>query len=244
MNRYFTILSQFWLSPHAINIYTNLIEKWSGNIQDIATWTQLQRVQIYRNLPSLFEKGCLFTTQIGKRTLYHANNPQILRREYEQIQKNTLYTLGELEQKFKNQKNNTDIYFWKGIKAIQYSYQDILDTLWEKWIFYRITWENSPKLIEQKYIPSNYKKERDTLGIRRQIILSEKAFALKQRKLERHEKIVRDKDCILDDDTMFTIYGDKVALVDFKKETVVIIDNPEISAFQKKIFELLYKKLT
>ncbi len=244
MNRYSTILSQFWFSPHAINIYTNLIEKWSGSIQDIAVWTELQRVQIYRNLPSLLEKGCIFTTQVGKRTLYHANNPQILRREYEEIQKNTLYTLDDLEQKFKNQKNNTEIYFWKGSKAIHYSYQDILDTLGSGETFYRITGENSPNLIEQKYIPVNYKKQRDILWIKRHIILSEKAFSLKQRKLERHEKIVRDKDCHLDDDTMFTIYGEKIALVDFKKETVVIIDNPEISRFQKKIFELLYKKLT
>ena len=243
MNRYNTILAQFWFSEHAISIYTHLIEKWSGSIQDISNWTQLQRIQIYRNLPFLFEKWCIFTTKLGKRTLYHANNPQILRKEYEDIQKNTLYTLDDLEQKFKNQENNTDIYFWKGIKAIHYSYQDILNTLSLWGIFYRITWENSPKLIEQKYIPSSYKKERDILGIKRKIILSEKAFGLKQRKLERHEKVVREKDCMLDDDTMFTIYGDKVALVDFKKETVIIINSHEISAFQKKIFELLYKKL-
>lgn len=75
------------------------------------------------------------------------------------------------------------------------------------------------------------------------MILSEKSFAQKKRKLEREEKTVLSRDIILDDNIMFTIYGDKISLIDFNKQTAILIESPEMARFQEKIFKLLYKKL-
>jgi adenylate kinase family enzyme len=73
--------------------------------------------------------------------------------------------------------------------------------------------------------------------------MSESAYTQKKRKLEREEKIVSSKDILLDDNIMFTIYGDKISLIDFNKETAIVIESPEMARFQEKIFRLLYKKI-
>ncbi len=47
----------------------------------------------------------------------------------------------------------------------------------------------------------------------------------------------------LNQNVTMTIYGDKIAFIDFSEEHSIIIENPMIADFQRKIFKLLYKKL-
>ncbi len=39
------------------------------------------------------------------------------------------------------------------------------------------------------------------------------------------------------------IYGDKVAFVDYKEETALVIDNPRFAKFQERLFRSLFKRL-
>lgn len=107
----------------------------------------------------------------------------------------------------------------------------------------RITSELESEEIKTKFQPKDYISQRDALGIQRKIILSEKSFTQKKRKLEREEKVVSSKDIVLDDNIMFTIYGDKISLIDFNKQTAILIESPEMARFQEKIFKFLFKKL-
>jgi hypothetical protein len=115
--------------------------------------------------------------------------------------------------------------------------------LWKNWEFLRITSELDNEKIKKQFQPRDYISKRDALWIERSLILSEKAYAQKSRKLEREEKVVNSKDIMLDDNIMFTIYGNKISLIDFNKETAIIIESPEMARFQEKIFKLLFKKL-
>lgn len=107
----------------------------------------------------------------------------------------------------------------------------------------RITSELESEKVKTEFQPKNYISQRDKLGIERRLILSEKAYKQKKRKLERDEKVVNSRDIMLDDNIMFTIYGDKLSLIDFNKETAIIIESPEMARFQEKVFKLLFKKL-
>jgi len=40
-----------------------------------------------------------------------------------------------------------------------------------------------------------------------------------------------------------TIYGHKVAYIDFNTETSIVIENPMIAEFQRKLFKLAYNSL-
>jgi len=243
MKKYIHILSQLGLPDHASKIYIALLEKGSGSLSKLTESTGLQRIQIYRNLPILTDRGFVFVIQKGKRKIYSPASPDILRAEYESLQQNTFHVLDELGEKYKNSQNQTNIVFWKWKKAIENSYHDLLSTLTEGEEFLRITSEIESERIKIEFQPKNYISQRDALGIERRLILSEKAYNQKKRKLERDEKVVDSRDIMLDDNIMFTIYWDKLSLIDFNKETAIIIESPEMARFQEKVFKLLFKKL-
>ncbi len=243
MKKYHNILSQLGFSEHASAIYLALLEKGNMQISGVSEHTWLQRIQIYRILPILTERWLVFVTRKWKRSIYSPASPDVLQSEYQELQKNSLQILSEMSEKYKNTQNQTHIIFGRGKKAIENVYHDLLSTLWKGGEFFRITSEVDNERIKKEFQPSNYIEKRDSLGIERTIIMSESAYAQKKRKLEREEKIVSSKDILLDDNIMFTIYGDKISLIDFNKETAIVIESPEMARFQEKIFALLYKKL-
>lgn len=75
------------------------------------------------------------------------------------------------------------------------------------------------------------------------VISSSKAAIPKQKRLERDILIIPRNMMNSIQDVTMTIYGDKVAFIDFGQENSIIIENPMIADFQKKLFRLLYKKL-
>ncbi len=56
-------------------------------------------------------------------------------------------------------------------------------------------------------------------------------------------KIVPRNFDLFEYDATELIYADKIAFVDYNTETAVIIENPKLAEFQKKIFKLLFMKL-
>jgi hypothetical protein len=71
--------------------------------------------------------------------------------------------------------------------------------------------------------------------------MSEKTAQQKIPKLEREIKVIENN--ALDDNVIFTIYKDKVSLLDLNSQSSIIIQNKSIANFQKKIFQLLFKKI-
>jgi len=112
MKKYLHILSQLGLPEHASKIYVALLEQWSSNLSQLTESTGLQRIQIYRTLPILLERWFIFVIQKGRRKIYSPASPDILRTEYENLQKNTFHILDELWEKYKNSQNQTNIIFW------------------------------------------------------------------------------------------------------------------------------------
>lgn len=243
MKKYVYILEKIGFSEHAAKIYVALLELWPSKISDISEKTNLQRIQIYRTLPYLLEREFVLVTEKWKRKIYSPTSPELLREEYQKIQSQTFHVLDEFSKKYQNQKNKIHITFGEWKKSIENCYYDLLSSLPQWGQFLRITSETDSKKIQNEYQPKNYISQRDLQWIERSIILSEKAYTQKERKLEREEKVVNSKDIILDDNIMFTIYGDKISLIDFNKETSVIIESADIARFQEKIFKLLFKKL-
>jgi len=96
MNRYVNILQNIWIPEHAGNIYLAVLEQPGINMNEISETTGLQRIQIYRNLPLLLEKKLIFTIKKWKRKIYSAANPEVLKKEYEEMQKNTFDAFDQL----------------------------------------------------------------------------------------------------------------------------------------------------
>lgn len=66
------------------------------------------------------------------------------------------------------------------------------------------------------------------------VISSSKAALPKQKRLERDIVIIPPEFDEFDQDITMTIYGDKVAFIDYAKENSIIIENPMIADFERK----------
>ncbi|MCH2189203.1 hypothetical protein MK079_05255 [Candidatus Gracilibacteria bacterium] len=243
MKKYIKLLQGIGVDELSSQIYLCLLENGELSITHISKYTSLHRTQIYRLIPYLLEIGLVIELYQGKRKVYKPAHPEKINREYQKMISDNTKSIHELTHKFDSLEKNTNISFYKGLTGIKKVYHDIVDTLGQGGIFYRITSELDSKYIKSYYQPKDYISLRDKKEIERYVILSDKAFKDKQPKLERDVRVIKNSVDSFDDNISFTIYDDKMSFVDFNSETSIIIESPQIARFQKKIFQLLFKKL-
>lgn len=241
MKKYFKLLEWIWIWETQAKIYLSLIEHWEMNITQIVEYSWLHRTQVYRLLPALLDSQLVIQSTVWKRKIYSWVSPNKIYQIYEQQQFNRKNIIDELEEKFQSNSSQINVVYKKWLKWIHESFNDILTTLntWE--VFYRITSELDVDKVNNYFSPKNYKKLRDEKQIERYIIMSEKTAQQKIPKLEREIKVIENN--ALDDNVIFTIYKDKVSLLDLNSQSSIIIQNKSIANFQKKIFQLLFKKI-
>lgn len=240
---YIPLLKGIWFNENSSKIYLSLLDYGISSLADIAKYTGLHRIQIYRLIPQLVESWFLIEVIKGKRKLYKPAHPEKINELYKKTYENNKPIIESLWEKFNKLEKKTSISFNKGLKWIQNIYNDIINSC-EKWdVFYRITSEVDVDTINNYYIPKDYKEKRDKKEIQRYIIMSDTTAKKKKPKLEREIKIIEGKKENFDDNIIFTIYADKVSFIDFNTETSIIIESKEIADFQKKVFKLLFKKL-
>jgi hypothetical protein len=71
--------------------------------------------------------------------------------------------------------------------------------------------------------------------------MGSQAAKSKSPRLERELVIIPESLDEFDQNVSLTVYGDKVAYIDFTNESSIIIENPMIAEFQRKLFMLTYK---
>ncbi len=150
--------------------------------------------------------------------------------------------MSELMTKYEQLGKNIVVSYQEWALWVTRVFDDIVESLPVGAVFYRISAEND---VEKSniYLPKDYREKRDKKKLERMVISSSKAAIPKRKRLERDLVIIPKEFDEFDQDITMTIYGDKVAFIDFGKENSIIIENPMIADFQKKIFQLLYKKL-
>lgn len=90
---------------------------------------------------------------------------------------------------------------------------------------------------------TSVRKLRDQKQLERFVITNAATQERKKPRLEKSVKIVPRNFDLFEYDATELIYADKIAFVDYNTETAVIIENPKLAEFQKKIFKLLFMKL-
>jgi hypothetical protein len=73
--------------------------------------------------------------------------------------------------------------------------------------------------------------------------MSSKSAKEKNPRLERELVMIPENIDDFDQNISMTIYGNKVAYIDFSNESSIIIENPMIAEFQRKLFMLNYRNL-
>jgi len=139
-----------------------------------------------------------------------------------------------------NQKPHVE--YREGRKGVTAVFADIVSTLGDDEIFYRVTSEVDVEKVNT-YLPTNYRTVRDKKKLQRYVIMSANAAKVKQKRLDRDLVVMPPSMDDFRDNVFMTIYGHKVAYIDFNTETAITIANPMIAEFQKKLFKLAYNSL-
>lgn len=243
MKKFLPMFRLLGLGEQEANIYLSLLEYGTLGITELGEKTSLHRTQLYRVLPFLIELGLILQTQNGKKKLYTPASPQVLQAAFDSIATQNSQNIAYLDKLYQNINSKPTVIYEKWAKGIKHVFEDIVNST-QKWdVFYRITSEIDTDFINENYLPKDYREKRDKKDLERYVIMSSKAGKLKSPRLERELKVIPEKIDEFEDNVLMTIYGQKVAFVDFNSQSSIIIENKQIADFQKKLFQMLYKSL-
>lgn len=232
------------LTKEETAIYLFLLEKGPRSIFEIAKSIELDRSTVYRLVAKLEGRSLVSKTPRGKRILYAAEPPEKL----ELLIQNISNEFGAILPKLKDRQPRNNIRpivkFLEGRKGIVAVYDDIAASLKRGETFYRYSSAKTSR-ERNRYVSPTYVSTRDSKRLERYVITNSRTEKEKNKRprLERYIKTVPPSFDLFEFDVTLLIYGSKIALVDYNSETAVIIENPVIASFQKKIFQLLFKLL-
>jgi len=242
MEKYITLFERLGIHEKIARVYLYLLEHGISSIADITRRSGLHRVEVYRAIPFLEEERLIMRVTRGKRTLYRPLSPERIHELIRDFERRNGPIMDDLMTKYEKLSKHISVSYEEWAPWITRVFHDIVESLPNGAVFYRISAENDVTK-SNTYLPADYRAKRDAKNLERVVISSSKAALSKQRRLERDIVVIPKEFDELNQNVTMTIYGDKIAFIDFSEEHSIIIENPMIADFQKKIFKLLYKKL-
>ncbi len=237
-----SLLQNLGMNQHESLIYEKLLEKETNSITDIEKLTKLHRPQIYNALKVLQEKNLVQIVIKGKRKYYSATSPQAIEQIFTQKEKEFFDYIENLYRTYeKSHSHKPEVTFSEGKEAIQKTYSDIPKELKRNGMYYR--YMPVSKLYRSRYLPKNYREERDKKSLERMVITSKHTMHHKSNNLMRTVKAIPPEFDLFEYEMSLTMYNDKVVLVDFETESVIEIKHERFAKFQQKVFKLLFSKL-
>ena len=234
-------LKKLGLSAKESSIYVALLEYTPLTIATISKVTGLHRPAIYKELPQLIKKGLVAEIVTEKKKVYKAESPKKLQKLVDNITTNAEQEISELKDMYDEHRGRPTITYLRGIDGFKRLFDDVATTLNRGDEFLRYS---SRKVDERYFTVSNlYKKKRITKQIERRVITSEAKAKKKKPRLERWVKFIPGEVDLFDDNISQIIYKDKVAFIDHDTNSTFIMESKKMATFQRKIFNLLWKRL-
>lgn len=242
MDKYIGILESIWVSENGAKLYLELLEHGESSIAKLTKLSSLYRMEIYRQLPFMLETWLILEVIRGKRKNYIAANPYKIQDMYQEKQEQNEIHIEKLVQQYSYLDKKPRVIYQEWKKALSFVFSDIVNSL-SKWdVFYRISSERDVSKANT-YLPKDYRKKRDAKQLERYVIMSESWSQSKSPRLERELITIPPELDEFEDNISLTIYGNKIAYIDFETETSIIIEQAALVDFHKKIFRMLYMSL-
>lgn len=242
MEKYIKLFEKIGIPEKTGNIYLDLLDHGTSSIAEICQRTKLHRPEVYRAIPFLREEKLLRETVKWKRSFFSALSPERIEEMIRDFEKRNTPIISELMQKYENLGKDISVSYQEWKNGVIRVFDDIVDSLPKNAIFYRVSAENDVEKANT-YLPKDYREKRDKKNLERYVIMGSRAAQSKSPRLERELVVIPQNIDEFDENVTMTIYGNKVAYIDFTNEASIIIDNATIAAFQKKLFMLTYKNL-
>ena len=236
------VLKQLGLTRDESAIYLGLLQNGEATIGALAKRTGLYRPALYKLVPDLIEKGLVARAKTqSKQQHYCAESPEKLEFLFDNAKRRLDEALPELVGLYSHRDVRPSVRFLEGAAGIRAVFSDILASSKRGDTFYR--YSSITTLPSGRYLPNEYEEIRDKKQLERLVITNAPMAKSKPPKLEREMRVVPAEFDLFDDNVTHLIYGDKVAVIDYNTETAIVIESKVIANFQRKLFQLLYRKL-
>ncbi len=234
-------LTRVGMSERESTIYLMLLNNGLLTLSDISKKTGIHRPALYLILPKLQNKELIIKTKINKRDFYAAESPKKISKLFDKVQSGFNLFIERLSDQYNSENTKPTVQYFYGKEGYNFLFDDIASTLPKNGIYYRY----SARRLDEKYFnPTEYYiNARKKKMFERKVITSVQKNNTKKQRLEREIKTIPESFDLFDDNVSSYIYGDKVAFTDFDNQTTFIINSNKIAKFQKKLFELLWKKI-
>lgn len=238
------LLQKLGLSQDESEIYLFLLQNPQKNISQISLATKINRPKLYKIIPNLEQNGLITKTLLGKRSVFVAQNPEILKNYLENIKNDFDVFIPEMQKLFQNNFSKPIFKQYQWFEWVKNIFIDIGQSCqpWET--FYRYSSRHdvqNTSISEKDY--QRYKSLRDKKQLQRYVITNEYLESLKPEKLDKDVVVIPKKYDIFEDNITKIIYANKVVIIDYNSRESFVIESEIFAWFEKKIFLLLFKFL-
>lgn len=234
------LLHSLGLTDDSAAIYNSLLRSGPASISKISRDTGLHRPNVYKAIPTLKAKGLVTTAPRGKRTRYIAESPVQLKGLIDSLNDSFETVLPELMQTYRRREGRPVIKVLQGEKAVTMLMRDIVESQKKGDIYYRYSSRRESSMAR---LPKDYRDIRDKKQLQRFVITGAKKASTYKPRLNKEVKVIPKEYGNFDYDVALIIYANKMGYIDYNTQTVLIVENELMAAFQMKIFQLLYDKL-
>ncbi len=237
-----TIFARLGYPKHSAEIYQVLSDATEALlVTAIANLAKVSRMTVYRVLDELCKDKVVIASPIGLRTGYSAAHPSVLEKLLARDVAQTEKVIAKFATKHEKDVPSY-VRFLSGKEGVREAFDDVIAHTPRGGLVYRYTSEKDLSEVNA-YLASDYRERRDAKKLERLVISNPVSSAQKRKRLERFIRHIPADADTFDQNIIQFVYGDRVSFIDITTEQVTIIENPALAAFQKVIFNQLYKKL-
>jgi sugar-specific transcriptional regulator TrmB len=237
------LLRSLGFSNHAEKVYVTLLEKGERSLAEISRFTGLYRPAVYRALPELIEANLVAPAKRGKRTVYVAESPNLLSSLAKEKMMTLESSLPQYLNLYLNRTKRPKFTVYQGAQGIKSVYEYLIaNAKKEETIFRYESPRDHTKLKE--YYPELYWQRASRAGDMNKFVITNELTHHKRREsINRSSKAIPKSYDTFDYNITQLVCGDKVAFLDFDTETAILIENARFAEFQKKLFQLFFRRL-
>ena len=237
-------LIRLGLSPAAASVYAALIERGASGVADIAKATGKYRPAVYAALAELAERKLTVTSRKGRRLLYAAQSPSLLRQLLETQQEKTGQAIAKLEEAYGRHDARPKLTTYEGKQGFRAAYERIVRGLPKGGVIRRVESLGEDHARVRPYYSELYRKRASWTGdIDKLVITTASIHSSRRKTLNRTSRPVPDSFGPFDQQVIFLVAGNIAAVFDYETETAFVIENKRVAAFMEKVFALGWESL-
>ncbi|MEK7583217.1 MAG: helix-turn-helix domain-containing protein [Patescibacteria group bacterium] len=234
-------LEKTGLSQKESLVYTALLELGASSVVGIAKKSGLKRPTVYLVLDELVKKGFISEVPEEKKRRFIALSPENIVDSFDQRARELRKMLPHLLDFYQGQSERPVIRFFNSHEGMMSVYREVTKKGSTQEILSFVSPENVPEEFNENW--DMFLRLFSGRGAKGREIFSisslEHPYVRQVKKIPNYQARVASAESLFPSDTI--VYGDKVALLSFKKGFAIIIESADVAKSLRSLFELAWQ---